>query len=218
MKVLAVNVSEPTIASYKGKEVTTGIYNKPVHGPVMVRETNIDGDRQADLENHGGVDKAVYAFPFEHYAFYQDYLELDEFGFGHFGENLTTDGLSEAAVRIGDRYRLGEAEFEVTQPRTPCFKFAMRMGTSEAAKVMMQSGKTGFYLRVIKEGLIDAGELVRSLANESAPTVEHVHQLMFFDLLDAGSLQNALDTPALAQGWRDAFASRLAKLGSASET
>ena len=178
----------------------------------MVRRTNIDGDGQADLKNHGGVDKAVYAFPFEHYAHYRDCFELDEPEFGHFGENLTIEGLLEAKVHIGDRYRLGEAEFEVSQPRTPCFKFIMKMGQKDAAKVMLHSGRTGFYLRVVKEGLIDTGELVRSFSNESAPTLEEVHHLMFFDLMDVEGLKRTQTTSALARSWQDTFATRLEKL------
>ena len=170
MRILALSVSKPKLVQYKGKEISTGIYKKPVHGPVMLRKTNVDGDGQADLKVHGGLDKAVYSFPWEHYAFYQEHFGHDDFAYGHFGENLTTKEMLETAVHIGDRFRIGEAVLEVSQPRSPCSKFAMKMGAAEAVKTMLDSGKTGYYFRVIKEGVIDVGKATRLSVNETAPT------------------------------------------------
>ena len=178
----------------------------------MVRKTNIDGDAQADLNNHGGIDKAVYALPYEHYLFYQDRLGKDGFQTGHFGENLTTEGMQESVVHVGDRFRIGDAVLEVSQPRSPCFKFAMRMGTPDAVRQMLDSGKTGYYLRVIEEGMIESGEVSRSFLNESAPTVEDVHRLMYFDILNISELKRACGSSALSQTWRDEFHARLEKL------
>jgi MOSC domain-containing protein YiiM len=218
MRILAVNVAKLKVVSYKGKEISTGIYKKPVHGSVLVRKTNIDGDAQADLNNHGGVDQAVYAFPHEHYVYYQKRLEQQRLEYGHFGENLTTEGMLESEVRIGDQFRIGEAVFEVSQPRSPCFKFAVKMGKPDAVKVMLDSGNTGFYLRVVREGMIEPGQVTRVFTNEMAPTVAEAHQLMYFDFLNVSKLQKALGISALSNKWRDVFATRLNKLEIDSET
>lgn len=218
MRILAVNVAKPKVVSYKGKEVSTGIYKKSVHGSVMVRKTNIDGDTQADLDNHGGVDQAVYAFPHEHYVYYQRCLEQQRLEYGHFGENLTTEGMLESEVHIGDQFRIGEAILEVSQPRSPCFKFAMKMGKPGAVKIMLGSGNTGFYLRVIREGMIEPGQVTRLFLDEMAPTVAEVHQLMYFDFLNVSKLKGALKCSALSDKWRGDFARRLDKLQIGSET
>ena len=191
MCILAVSVSKPKIVQYKGKEISTGIYKEPVHGPVMVRKTNIDGDGQADPTVHGGLDKAVYGFPWEHYAFYRERFGHDDFSYGHFGENLTTEGMLETAVHIGDRFRIGKAVLEVSQPRSPCSKFAMKMDAADAVKTMLDSGKTGYYFRVIEEGTIGTGEVTRLSLNDSGPTVEGTHRLMFFDTLNISELKRA---------------------------
>lgn len=212
MRVLAVSVSKPKVVQYKGKEISTGIYKKLVHGPVMVGKTNIEGDAQADLSVHGGPDKAVYAFPWEHYAFYHEHFGHGDLAYGHFGENLTTEGMTETVVHIGDRFRIEEAVLEVSQPRSPCFKFAMKMGTADAIKTMLESGKTGYYFRVIEEGTIDTGEVTRLSSNGSAPTVDGAHRLMFFDTVNVSELKNASVCSALAPPWREKFAARLRKL------
>ena len=212
MRILSVNVSKPKVILHKGKRVSTGIYKTRVDGPVMVRKTNIDGDAQADLKNHGGIDQAVYAFPCEHYAYYQERLGQDGFKTGHFGENLTTEGMLESVVHIGDQFRIGQVVLEVSQPRSPCFKFAMRMGTPDAVKQMLDSSKTGYYLRVVEEGMIETGQVSRSFSNELAPTVEEVHRLMYFDILNISELKKASGSSALGQIWRDEFVARLKKL------
>lgn len=212
MRILSINVSEPEVILDRGKEVLTGIYKKPLPGPVMVRETQIDGDGQADLENHGGIDKAVYAFSAEHHGFYQESLEEASFEYGHFGENLTTEGMLESTVRIGDCFTVGTAVLEVSQPRTPCFKLAMKVGTTDVVKLMLDSARTGFYLRVVQEGIIEPGLAYRSFTRESAPTVEELHNLMFFDIVNVNELRRALAQPALGATWRDKLAARLKKL------
>lgn len=212
MRILAVNVAKPRVVSYKGKEVSTGIYKKPVHGSVMVRKTNIDGDAQADLNNHGGMDQAVYAFPHEHYVYYEKRFERQRLGYGHFGENLTTEGMLESEIHIGDQFGIGEVVCEVSQPRSPCFKFAMKMGQPEAVKVMLDSGNTGYYLRVLREGMIEPGQVTRLLSNETSPTVAEIHQLMYVDFLNVGKLKKALGSSALSDKWRNEFTARLKKL------
>ena len=212
MRILAINVAKPKVVSYKGRAISTAIYKQPVHGSVMARKTNIDGDAQADLNNHGGVDQAIYAFSYEHYVYYQKHLEQPRLEYGHFGENLTTQEMLEFEVHIGDQFRTGEAVFEVSQPRSPCLKFAIKMGRPDAVKIMLDSGRTGFYLRVIKEGMIEPGRVTRLFLNETAPTVAEVHQLMYSDFLNISKLRKALGTAALGQNWRDEFAARLNKL------
>jgi len=212
MRVLSVNVSMPEVVRYKGRDISTAINKKPVSGVVHARKTNIDGDGQADLSVHGGHDKAAYAFPVEHYLFFETVVGQRGFPYGHFGENLTTEGMLEHEMHIGDQFGVGDAVFEVSQPRSPCFKFAVKLGTPDAVRSMLNSGKTGYYLRVIKEGAIEPGEITRLVFDTSAPSVEEVHRLMYFDLLDTNGLKRALGTRALAKTWQDAFAVRLKKL------
>ena len=214
MRIVALSVSKPKIIHHKGREVSTGIYKVPVQGPRMVRKTNIDGDVQADLKVHGGPNKAVYAFPFEHYAYYQEKFGQEQFEFGQFGENLTTEGMLESDVRIGDRYRVGEVVFEVSQPRSPCFKFAIKMGSPDAIKACLSSGKTGFYFRVLSEGMIQSGDTIqREFSNDAAPSVEETHRLYYFDKQNIDGLKQAVQCIALAEVWKNEFASRLEKLG-----
>ncbi len=214
MELLAVSVGQPRAVAYNGKEVETGIWKTPVDGPRMVWRTDTDGDRQADLTLHGGVHKAVYAFPVEHYGYYQDRFGPGPFGFGHFGENLTVRGMDEDEVRIGDRFRIGGALLEVSQPRSPCFKFGLRMGSREAIKACLASGRTGFYLRVLEEGEVAAGDRIEAEHwDETAPSVAEVHRLYYFDRANIAGLKRAARCAALAPGFKDEFVRRLGDLG-----
>ncbi len=213
MRIVSLNVGLPKLVEYKGEQVWTGIYKVATDLPLMARKLNIDGDRQADPSVHGGTDKAVYAFPREHYAYYLQELEQQEFSAGQFGENLTTEGLLESRVHIGDRYRAGGALFEVSQPRSPCYKFAIRMGTAEALAVCINSARTGFYLRVLREGEIRAGDAIElEYANTDAPTVEAIHRLYYLDRRNLAGLEQAVQCDRLAPGFRDEFRARLDKL------
>lgn len=167
MKILSVNragIGELFVQqSERTRRIITGIHKRPVDGPVQVNRLGLEGDEQADLTVHGGLSKAVYAYPSEHYAFWHEHrlavLKRDEpLDPGAMGENLTLQGLLETDVWIGDRIRTGELVMEVTEPRQPCFKFAARMGFSHAVKLMLQSGHTGFYLRVLQTGRVCAGD------------------------------------------------------------
>lgn len=212
MRILSLNVSRPTTVRYKNEDVSTGIYKTPVEGSRRVRRLNIDGDEQADLKLHGGVDKAVYAFPSEHYRFFEETLEQDAYPPGQFGENLTTEGLLESGVRIGDRYRVGDVLFEVSQPRSPCYKFAIKMEKPEALTLCIKSLKTGFYLRVLEEGMIEAGAAIEiEHSDADAPTVETVHRLYYLDKKNYAALAHAADCVALTQVWRDEFRNRIRK-------
>jgi MOSC domain-containing protein YiiM len=213
MRIQALNLSKPKTVIYKGEEVFTGIYKVPTAEPRMVRILNIDGDEQADLTVHGGEDKAVYAFPFEHYSYYQEALKQDAYEPGQFGENLTTEGMLESDVHIGDRYRVGEVVFEVSQPRSPCYKFAIKMGTAESLSVCINSAKTGFYFRVLSEGIVQSGDHIEiDYSNDTAPTVEEVHRLYYLDKKNIDGLTKAAQCNSLAKGWRDEFENRIRKL------
>ena len=166
MKVLSVNVGLPRLVEYNGEPVATGIYKESVAGKIKVNEFNLAGDAQADLRVHGGYYKAVYVYPSEHYEFWRGEFPEMDLPFGVFGENLTTLGLSENSVNTGDKFRIGTAEFTVTQPREPCFKLGIRFGRSDVIKRFAKSGRTGFYLAIEKTGEIGAGDAIEFLSRE----------------------------------------------------
>lgn len=210
MQLRSVNVGVPHVAAWRGEDVQTGIFKAPVAGPVMVRALNLDGDRQADLAVHGGVEKAVYGYPAEHYAFWREQLG-EEFPWGAFGENLTTSGLDESSLHIGDRLRVGAAELVVTQPRLPCFKLNLRFNRADMARRFLASRRTGFYFAVVKEGLIAAGDALTILARDPAGvTVADITRVYAFDKHDRATMRRLVTLPALAEGWRSYFAERLA--------
>jgi MOSC domain-containing protein YiiM len=159
-RILSVNVGAPRKVSWNGGEVTTGIFKEPVAGRVILRRLNLDGDRQADLTVHGGVNKAVYVYPSEHYPYWQKQLPGVTLPWGMFGENLTTEGLREEETHIGDRFRIGSALLMVTQPRLPCFKLGLKFGRDDMPKGFLASERTGFYLAVVEEGEIGAGDAI----------------------------------------------------------
>lgn len=160
MTLVSINVGRPREAEWQGETVRTSIFKAPVAGRVRVGRLNIEGDEQSDLEVHGGVDKAVYAYPSEHYAFWREQLPGVALPWGSFGENLTVEGLFEDRVHIGDRFRAGSAEFVVTEPRMPCYKLALRFNRPDMVKRFLKSGRTGFYLAVLQEGEIGAGDAI----------------------------------------------------------
>jgi MOSC domain-containing protein YiiM len=158
MKLISISVGRPREVQWQGETVQTSIFKTPVAGRVQVGRFNIQGDEQSDLEVHGGAEKAVYAYPAEHYDYWREQLPGVELPWGAFGENLTIEGLLETGAHIGDRLRAGTAEFVVTEPRMPCYKLALRFGRPDMVKRFMKSGRTGFYLGVLKEGEIGAGD------------------------------------------------------------
>jgi len=173
MRLLSVNVGLPREVEWQGRTILTSIFKEPVSGPVGVRRLNLDGDRQSDLTVHGGVDKAIYVYPSEHYPFWREQLGEPALAPCAFGENFTTEGLLETAVRIGDRLRIGSAEFVVTQPRTPCFKLQIRFGRLDMVRRFLRSGRCGFYLAVTREGEVEVGDEIASVASDG-PTVADV--------------------------------------------
>ena len=212
MKLLSINVGVPREVVANGRPVTTGIFKQPVSGRVFVRSLNIDGDRQADLTVHGGIDKAVYAYPHEHYAQWASELGRRDFVPGQFGENLTTTGLLEDDVRIGDVLAIASARFEVSQPRVPCYKLALRMEMPQFPKLFLQSQRTGFYLRVVQEGEIGAGDEISRIATDPQQmTVREVFDVAYGEGAGRSDFQRAVEMPALAESWREMFTERLAE-------
>ena len=207
MKLLSVNVSLPRPVDYQGRTVETGIFKSPVSGRVPVRRLNLDGDGQADLTGHGGVNRAVYAYPYEHYGHWAVELGRDDFSYGQFGENLTVEGLTEETVYIGDVIRIGTARLEVSQPRPPCFKLGLRMGQPTFPKAFLASGRVGFYLRVLEEGEIGAGDdIFREALGVGRMTVREISHLLHFDKGNREAAARAAELPALSQPWRESFA------------
>ena len=206
MKVVSVNVGLPREVLWKGRTVTTGIFKDPVHGRVALRRLNLDGDKQADLSVHGGSEKAVYVYAVEHYAYWRQELPGMELPWGMFGENLTTDGLVDEAVNIGDRFRVGSAEVVVTQPRMPCQKLAVRFGRSDIIKRFLASRRTGFYFRVLKEGEVGAGAAIEQIGrDESDLTVADITRLYAREKDDVETLRRAVQHNVLPDDWREYF-------------
>ena len=175
MKVLSVNVGLPRLVEYNGEPVTTAIFKKPVTGKVRVGVSNLEGDRQADLRVHGGYAKAVYVYPSEHYAFWREELPEMKLLFAMFGENLTSEGLLETEVFVGDRLRIGTAEFIVTEPRQPCFKLGIRFGRVDIIKRFAASGRSGFYLAIEKTGELEAGDPIELLSRkQNQPSIAKI--------------------------------------------
>jgi MOSC domain-containing protein YiiM len=210
LRIVSINVGLPREVQWRGKIVTTSIFKAPVSGRVLVNRFNVAGDRQSDLTVHGGADKAVYIYPSEHYAFWREALPGVTLPWGAFGENLTTEGLLEEEIRIGDRLRIGTADFSVTQPRMPCFKLAIRFNRADMVKRFLQSGRTGFYLSVSQEGEVGAGDPVRVVARDDhAIAVADIVGLYTADGANQDLLRRASELPALPEGWRDYFRKRL---------
>ena len=210
MKLLSVNVGLPREALWNGKVVRTSIFKAPVKGRIRVAKLNLKGDEQSDLSVHGGADKAVYIYPSEHYPFWRKELPDMDLPWAMFGENFTTEGMLEEAVYIGDRLRVGSAEFVVTQPRMPCYKLAIRFGRPDMVKRFLHSGRTGFYLAVLREGEVTAGDSIELLAqDEHGVTVADIVSLYTADATNQDLLHRVSELPALPAGWRDYFRKRI---------
>jgi MOSC domain-containing protein YiiM len=213
MRVVSVNVGLPRDVLWRGKRVSTGIFKEPVAGRVPLRQLNLDGDRQADLRVHGGPEKAVYVYPSEFYELWsRERPELD-FGPGMFGENLTTEGLLDADVNVGDRIRFGTAELVVTQPRLPCFKLGIKMGRDEFVTEFLERGLLGFYLAVAREGTVAADDPIVQLDREAKGfRVTEIARLFGEGRDDAEGLRRAVELEVVPESWRAYFARRLSRL------
>jgi ferredoxin-NADP reductase/MOSC domain-containing protein YiiM len=202
-RLLSVNVGLPRDVSWQGRMVHTGIWKAPVKGRCMVRRLNIDGDGQGDLAGHGGERRAVFVYQMDSYRYWQNHLGRSDFTYGQFGENFTVDGLSDTEVCIGDRYRIGGALFEVTQPRVTCYRLGIRMNEPEMAALAVKHGRPGFYFRVLEEGEVEAGDEIMQVA--SGPqhmSVSEIDALLYMPGHSRDRLERALRIPTLSAGWR----------------
>jgi MOSC domain-containing protein YiiM len=211
MKLISINIGRPRPVPHEGRVVSTGIFKEPVAGPVFLRRLNLDGDGQADLRVHGGADKAVYAYPFEHYAFWAGELGRDDFSYGQFGENFTITGWLEDAVCIGDEFQIGAAWVQVTQPRSPCYKLGIRMNDDQFPARFAAANRTGFYLRVLQEGRVAAGDAIERVTHDAGSlSVRDVFRLRH-DRGTRAEYERAARLPALSPSWRAVFEKRLAE-------
>lgn len=202
-RVVSLNISGGRKVEHNGQIVGTGIFKEPVAGRVMARRLTLDGDKQVDLRYHGGEHKAIYAYPHEHYAIWAQELGRNDFGFGQFGENLTTEGLLETTVHLGDRFRVGGALLEVTQPRVPCFKLGIKMGDARFVKTFLDSMRSGYYLRVLEEGEIGASDTIeRTELGPERITIHDLYHLRFKDPLNRDLIHRVLSVEALSKEWR----------------
>lgn len=213
MKLVSVNVGLPREVTWKGKTVSTGIFKEPVNTRVIVRSLNLDGDGQADLTVHGGVDKAVYVYPFEHYDYWRDQLPDTELTPGIFGENFTVTEVREEELNIGDRFQIGSVELMVTQPRMPCYKLGIRFGRADMVKRFLASRRTGFYFRVLQEGEVVAGDTLTLVSrDENNITVADITQLYTREKNDPELLQRATQLEALPESWREYFQEQIRRV------
>jgi ferredoxin-NADP reductase/MOSC domain-containing protein YiiM/ferredoxin len=210
-RLVSVNVGLPREITWQGRTVLTGIWKEAVEGPRTVRRLNVDGDGQGDLHGHGGEHRAVYVYQLDSYRYWQREMHRDAFAFGQFGENFTVEGLGDDEVCIGDRYRVGAALFEVTQPRVTCYRVGIRMDEPRMAALLVAHGRPGFYLRVLEEGDVRAGDDMTKVATgPEAMTVADVNALLYLaDRHDVEQLQRALRIPALSPGWQTSLRSLL---------
>lgn len=214
MQIISVNVGLPRQVIWKGKPVSTGIFKEPVNERVMVRSLNLEGDGQADLTVHGGLEKAVYVYPFEHYDYWRDELPDIELTPGIFGENFTVTGFKEAELNIGDRFQVGTAQLMVTQPRLPCYKLGIRFGRSDMVKRFLASRRTGFYFSVLQEGEVGTGDTLKLVSrDENNITVADITQLYTREQTTPELLQRAAQLKALPTSWRDYFQEQIRRQG-----
>lgn len=210
MEVVSLNVGLPRLVSWRGDVIKTGIFKHPVSGTRPLRRFHLEGDGQADLSVHGGKDKAVYAYPAEHYDFWRNEWPRPDYPWGIFGENLSTTGLLEDSVCVGDEYQIGTARLVVTQPRMPCFKLGIRFGDPQIIKRFLESRRPGIYFGIVDEGEIGAGdriELVRS--DPHRLSIVEVFELVLDTSAPKSQIEKALAVPALADAWRKDFTKRL---------
>ncbi|WP_036745679.1 MOSC domain-containing protein [Paenibacillus sp. UNC451MF] len=208
MQLLSLNVGKPIVIEYKGKPLETGIYKQPVEGNVYLSSIQLDGDGQADLINHGGKDKAVCVYCSEHFGFWQEQLGR-ELSYGAFGENFTVSGMMESGVHIGDIFEIGEAIVQITQPRQPCFKLGKRYDMPQLPIQVQNTGFTGYYFRVLKEGNVAKGQHFNLVERHpGAITILEANRLKYHDKSDWDGIRALLEVEALSESWRASFQKR----------
>jgi MOSC domain-containing protein YiiM len=210
MKIVSVNVGRPRLLSWEGQTFSTAIFKEPVAGRVMLRRTNLDGDRQADLSVHGGPDKAVYGYPSEHYEYWSRRLPGIPLPWGAFGENFTTEGLLETEISVGDRFRVGSAIVMVKTPRLPCLKLAAKFRREEMIEDFVNSERSGFYFSVVEEGEVEAGEEFHFLGGETPTlTIAEANRLYLPASFDPKLLKRGTEVKSLPEGWRERYRMKL---------
>src|ERR1700722_3453550 len=196
----------PADVEWQGRTVRTGIWKYPVEERRMVRRLNVDGDGQGDLAGHGGVNRAVFVYQLESYRYWQAFLRRDDFSYGQFGENFTIEGLADDEVWVGDRYRIGSALFEVSQPRVTCYRVGLRMNEPQMPTLLVAHRRPGFYLRVLEEGWVEGGDTIECVERgPEAMTVAAVDGLLYLPNRARRDLVRALRIPALSEGWQGSF-------------
>jgi MOSC domain-containing protein YiiM len=211
-EIVSINVGRPQQAIHQNMEIKTGIFKQPVTEPVRLSFHNLAGDEQADLINHGGSDKAVCVYAYEHYPYWERELEkpLD---FAAFGENMTTTGLLEPDVCIGDTFRIGEALVQVSQPRQPCFKIGVKHGRPDLTLKVQQTGYTGFYFRVLQEGVVSVDDIpVLASRDPHGVTIAYANRIMHDEKMNVEGMRRILAVEALSANWRESFRKRLERL------
>ncbi len=213
MKIISVNIGQPRRLIWKDREVVTAIFKSPAEGPVMLRRLNLEGDRQADLQNHGGRSKAVYAYPAEHYETWEKELPDMKLSWGIFGENLTIEGLREDDIYIGDHFRMGQATVMVTQPRIPCYKLGLRLGRDDMVKRFLDSNRSGIYFSVLEEGEVAIGDRVERIKeDEDRLSVMEINRAFKNSGDHLSIVRRAVRHPVLPSGLRDDFLTQLASI------
>src|SRR5271170_4460781 len=211
-RLLSVNVGIPWEIAWRGQTVRTAVWKAPVQGKRMVRRLNIDGDAQGDLVGHGGAHRAVFVYQLDSYHYWQRQLHRADFTYGQFGENFTVEGLPDAEVCIGDRYRIGGALFEVTQPRVTCYRLGIRMNEPQMPALVVKHGRPGFYFRVLEEGEVEAGDEITQVASGlERMSVFETNSLLYMPGHPRDQLERALRIPALSAGWHRSFEALLTR-------
>jgi MOSC domain-containing protein YiiM len=212
-KILSVNVSLPKEIDFEGQKVRTGIFKEPVEGRVRLRTLNLDGDKQADLTVHGGPDKAVYAYPIEHYEYWRRLFTNIEMSNGMFGENLTVDGLKESEVSIGDVFQIGTSKVIATQPRMPCYKLGVKFGRMDILKMFLASGRSGIYFKVLEEGEVGAGDTIEQIRKDpNGITISDVVRLYASDKENIKMMQLAVKVEPFPDGWKHYFLEKIKRM------
>ena len=215
MKVLSVNVGFPRKILFNGQIITTAIFKDPVKGPISLRKLNLDGDKQADLTVHGGLDKAVYSYPSEHYVYWRKQFPNTDLVWGMFGENFTTEGLFEDAVNVGDQFQIGSAKLVATQPRMPCYKLGVRFGRMDVIRRFMASGRPGIYFKVLTEGEVQRDDKIKIIRRDkNNVTVKDIVSLYIArnDINNIETMKRATKIRDLPEGWRYEFEQKIERL------
>lgn len=219
MKLVSVNTGLPREVLWEGQTVVTGIFKQPVSGRVLLRRLNLDGDRQADLTVHGGEHKAVYCYPIAHYDYWRKELPDRELPMGSFGENFTIESELEDAVHLGDRFSIGTAEVVVTQPRLPCYKLMIKFEIKDMIKRFLDSGRTGFYVSVAREGEVGAGDQIHRIARDPdgipVSQITHLYLTKNYTAEEMARVEQTFKIAALPQSWKQYFHERLHRMNSA---